>query len=322
MRLLKEIRTLMGNYHVKSGIYHYYRNEFKPAVDYFRKALRDESSLGDSDRRTARYYLTMTFMTSAERLAAKDDLEAAVEDYERAIEVSPRYPDIRYRLGRTLEQLGRKDAAIEQFRQAVACQKSYLDAQVALAFCLLSAGRNEEAATAMEQAFRLTVARVQGPFEEGMKRIVSGRTDEAHGCFHDAFLSRPHKFEEHFQAALEHLKAEDHENALTHLDLGLELNPRYPDLHNYRGIALCELDRVDEGIEAFRRAADLNPDYTVPSLNLAFAHLRAGRPKEAECELEAILAKDPTEPTATAKLEELQTGRVPERRRSTARGAS
>ena len=32
MRLLKEIRTLMANYHVKSGIYHHYRNEFKQAV--------------------------------------------------------------------------------------------------------------------------------------------------------------------------------------------------------------------------------------------------------------------------------------------------
>ena len=32
MRLLKEIQNLMGNYHLKSGVYHYYRNEYPPAV--------------------------------------------------------------------------------------------------------------------------------------------------------------------------------------------------------------------------------------------------------------------------------------------------
>ena len=30
MRLLKEVHNLMGNYHLKSGIYHYYRTEYKP----------------------------------------------------------------------------------------------------------------------------------------------------------------------------------------------------------------------------------------------------------------------------------------------------
>ena len=58
MRLLKEVRNLIGNYHLKSGIYHYYRNEFKQAVDFFRRALKDEPNLSDSDRRIARYYLT------------------------------------------------------------------------------------------------------------------------------------------------------------------------------------------------------------------------------------------------------------------------
>jgi predicted Zn-dependent protease len=61
-------------------------------------------------------------------------------------------------------------------------------------------------------------------------------------------------------------------------------------------VALCELDRVEEGIAAFRRAAALNPDYLVPRINLAFAQLRAGQFKEAETQLEAVLEQDPTSP--------------------------
>ena len=65
MRLLTEIRNLIGNYHVKSGVYHYYRNEYLQAVEFLRKALRDESELAESDRQKARHYLTLSLMDSA-----------------------------------------------------------------------------------------------------------------------------------------------------------------------------------------------------------------------------------------------------------------
>jgi Tfp pilus assembly protein PilF len=322
MRLLKEIRNLMGNYHVKSGIYHYYRSEFKQAVEFFNKALADEPSMTDSDRRTARYYLTMTFMTSAERLESDGELEAATRDYEQAIDVSPTYPDIRYRFGRTLERLGRLDAAIEQYRRATDCQKNYLDAQVALAFCLLRAERDDEAKVEMQRALELRIEQIRTPFDEAMQTLDRDRRQHAAELFHLAFLTEPRKFEENFGRALEHLKAEQYEAALDELERCLDLNPRYPDLHNFRGVALCELDRVEEGAEAFRIASELKPEWRIPMLNLAFALLRAGQVKEAEAQLEAILERDPTEPAASAKLEELQTGRAPERKRNSARGVS
>ncbi len=312
----------MGNYHVKSGIYHYYRSEFKQAVDFFHKALRDEPSLTETDRRTARYYLTMSFMTSAERLESKGDLESAAEDYLRAIEVSPTYPDVRYRLGRTYERLERPDDAIDQYRQAVSCQSSYVEAQIALAFCLLGAGRDEEAGVEMERALELKIDRIERPFREGARLLGEGQGQHAAEYFHEALVGDPLKFEEHFAAALEELKADNYEAALEHIDVTLRFYPRYPDLHNFRGIALCELGRIEEGIEAFRTAMSLKPDWTVAWLNMAFGLIRAGQIKEAEKELEAILEKDPHDPVASTKLEEIQTGRAPERRRTSTKGAS
>src|SRR5262245_10662494 len=115
MRFLKEVRNLMGSYHVKSGIYHFYRNEFKQEVDFFMKALKDEPTVSESDRRTARFFLTQTFIHSAEKQAAGGDLAGAARDYVRASEVSPEFPDIRYSLGQTYEAMGRVDEAIAQY---------------------------------------------------------------------------------------------------------------------------------------------------------------------------------------------------------------
>ncbi len=320
MRLLKEVRNLMANYHVKSGIYHYYRNEFKQAVEFFRKALRDEPNLTDSDRRISRYYLTQTFMNSAEKLLKKGDLEGAAQEYARAAEVSPEWPDIRYHLGKVLERLERFEEAIEQYQLAVAVHESYLDARVAMAFSLLRAGRDEEAGEAFSQAMDLKIRKIREPYEKGVQRLREGMLSEAEEFFHEAFRSDPIRFEEHYHTAIDLLKGEEYEKALEELERALALSPKYADLHNFRGVALCELDRVEEGIAAFRRAAALNPDYLVPRINLGFAQLRAGQFKEAETQLEAVLEQDPTQPAASIKLEELRTGRLPEPRRGTARG--
>jgi Tfp pilus assembly protein PilF len=78
---------------------------------------------------------------------------------------------------------------------------------------------------------------------------------------------------------------------------------------------------VEDGIAALRRSTELNPEFVVPRLNLAFALLRAGQVKEAELHLEAVLAMEPTEHAASAKLEELRADRKREMRRGAPRGS-
>jgi tetratricopeptide (TPR) repeat protein len=322
MRLLKEVRNLMGNYHVKSGIYHFYRNEYKQAVDFFTKALKDEPTLGDADRKTARYFLTQTFIHSAEKLAAAGDLKGAARDYVRANEVSPEFPDIRFCLGKTYEALDRVDDAIEQYRLAVASNADYGHARTALAFCLLRAGREDEAVVAFEELLALRMRRLSGPYEKGLQRLREGMSSEAEEFFREAFLAAPNAFEHHYRAALALLRSEQYEKALTELDEAIALGPKYGDLHNFRGVALCELSRVDEGIAAFRRAVALNSDFGVARLNLAFAHLRAGQFKDAEQVLEAVLEQDPSQSVASTKLQELRTGRTADSRRPVGRGVT
>lgn len=321
MRLLKEIRNLMGNYHVKSGIYHYYRNEFKQAVDFFRRALREGEEISDTDRRTARFYLTQTFVQSAEKQVLKGDLDAAIRDFVRGVEVSPDFPDIRFRLGEVYELADRLPEAVEEYRQAVALNENYGTARTALAFCLLRVGRDDEAAEAFREVLEHRIRRLRVPYEKGLQRLREGMAVEAREFFQEAFLADVHRFEAAYRDALGLLKAEDFEGALKRLDEAIELCPKFGDLHNYRGVALCELGRTDEGIVAFKRSLTLNPEYVVAKLNLAFAHLRAGQFKEAEAALEAVLEQDPNQSAASSKLEELRTGRAVETRRGVRGGA-
>lgn len=320
MRLLQEIRSLAGNYHVKSGMYHYYRSEFKQAEEFLRKALKDDETLSAADRRNARYYLTMALMDAAERAHAAGNLDAGVELLGRAAEVSPRYPDLHYRMGLLLESLDRGEEAIAAYLESLACHQDYVEAKTALGFCLLRAGRMEEAREALAEALELKKKRMDRPFLHGVELVEQGKPEEAADYFHEALLASPQLCDEYLSKAREWLKAEEYEKALTEFDRALTIKPKYPDLHNYRGVVLCGLDRLDEAIEAFRQSAALSPRFLVPRLNLAFALMRAEEYKQAEVELESVLELDPTEPVATTKLEELRTGRLPEKRRRVSRG--
>ena len=78
MRLLKSVRSQLGNYHLKSGIYHFYRNEFKQAIEFFSKALQSPEKLDEADVRMTRYYLTQTHITAGDQAEEEGDLPRAI----------------------------------------------------------------------------------------------------------------------------------------------------------------------------------------------------------------------------------------------------
>jgi len=322
MRLLKEIRNLTENYHVKSGMFHYFRGEYNQAEEFFRKALKDENVLSQTDLRNARYYLTLALMDLAVRAHNAGDAELAAEQLQRAAAVGEGFPDVHFRHGGVLEELGRIDEAIAAYRQAARCHPGYLEAFVALGFCLLRAGRVEATAEAFESARQLKTQAVNAPHMKAIELLRGGDAEAAAGLFHEAFRAAPQLCEELRMAGLERLGEEDYDAAVAEFDRAIAFCPKYPDLHNLRGIALFELERVEDAVEAFALSAELGPGYLVSRLNLAFALVAAEEHRQAETVLEGILADNPSEPVALAKLEELRSGKRSEKRRPVNRGTT
>src|SRR5437867_9345688 len=99
MRLLKSVRSYLGNYHLKSGIYHFYRNEFKQAIEFFAKALQNPEKLDGTDLRLTRYYLTQNHISAGEEAEEAGDFRGAIRSYRAALADSPDYPDLYFRIG-------------------------------------------------------------------------------------------------------------------------------------------------------------------------------------------------------------------------------
>src|SRR5262245_57128171 len=127
MRILREIRAVLDNYQVKSGIYHFYRGEYKQAIQFLSRALGGGERLPDWDAGIARDFLTHAHLAAAEEAEAEGDLARSASQIEAAVVLNPRFPDIRFRLARALERGGRLSEAVENYRQACALNPRYLD---------------------------------------------------------------------------------------------------------------------------------------------------------------------------------------------------
>ncbi len=83
-RLLKSVRNLLGNYQLKSGLYHYYRGEAKQAIEFLTRVVQAPET-PETDRRMAIYYLAQTHISAAEKSEEQSNLEAAVQGYRDAL---------------------------------------------------------------------------------------------------------------------------------------------------------------------------------------------------------------------------------------------
>lgn len=76
----------------------------------------------------------------AQAYAEAGDRERAIIEYRRALELGPRFHDLRYRMGRVLLEAGRVLEARDVLAQVVTAQPHFVDAQAALGLAMYLGG--------------------------------------------------------------------------------------------------------------------------------------------------------------------------------------
>lgn len=109
-----------------------------------------------------------------------------------------------------------------------------------------------------------------------------------------------------FQSAKQAEQGRDFTQAIKFYDEILALDPKLAEIWTDKGLALYELDRHREALEAFRRAASLKPVLMTPQLFLGIEFLRFGEAQKAVAPLEAVLAREPGQKQAMYELAEAE----------------
>jgi tetratricopeptide (TPR) repeat protein len=308
MRFLRSIRNLLGNYQLKSGIYHYDRGETQQAIDYLGRTLQAADST-EPDRRMALYYLTQAYIGQAEKCEDANEMEKAADAYRQALAMTPDYPDLHFRLGSLCARFGLDGDAIQSLRRATELHPDYMEARVQLALLLVKTRDTAAAAREFATVRELAIRAIDQPYAAGSRSLEAGDFEAAESCMRSAFLRRPETFDFHYRRGLRSLREGKMEAAVEALRQAVAFRTDFADVYNYLGVACGEHEEWEGAIAAFRRALEVNPDYLVARLNLGFALSECGKDAEAVDELRAVLAREPDNQPALARLEELASPR-------------
>lgn len=203
---------------------------------------------------------------------SRGEFEHAEACFARAHQQAPDRPEVCFALGRERLRQGRIDEAESLLRDAVAGDPALLSAATALARCLgLHRSRFEEAHEVLDEAMHrhgpsslIDVVRAEILLDEG--RMCEAR-----------------------EAAEQAIAAEDDPTSTTCEAARAAL----ARIHNQDGIALAQGGALEQALFSFKRAADLDPRWSSPRVNMGAAFASLGKRQPARAAFEAAAELDP-----------------------------
>ena len=190
----------------------------------------------------------------------KGNYEAAIVEWNKALELSPENDRAHSNVGLLLVSVGRFEEAIPHFEKTLKANPEYPDAHSNLGVALVGVGRTDEAVAEFEKA--LAVNPDSAEAHNNLGRLLAGK-----GSF---------------------------DEAIVHLQKALVAKPDSAEAHNSLAVALVKKGRVVEAIPHFERAVAINPDFTEAHFNLGDTlYYLAGKAPEALAHWRAVLRLSP-----------------------------
>ena len=205
------------------------------------------------------------------------DLNQAIANYRKALEIKPDYAQAHFNLARALIEKQKHKEAIEHVQLALQYDPKYVPAYVGLGSAYLASNQLDKAQAALSKALELEPNHVQARVKLGWLLGRLGRVDDAMSLFHQALELSPQHSEAHYCLGVTlQMKGRGRE-AIDHYRQALASNPNRAEAHNNLGLLLGG----EAAKKHYRKAISINPNYFEARLNLANAMAAQGALDEA-----------------------------------------
>jgi tetratricopeptide (TPR) repeat protein len=220
-------------------------------------------------------------------------MDEAIEQYQKALGIWPRYVLARNNLGNVFLRNGRVDEAIEQYQKALALQPGDANTHDNLGNALLKKGQVDEAIIHFRQALALQPDDGATHDYLGNGLLKKGQVDEAMAHFQKALAIQPDNAEFHNNFGNALLGKGKPDEAIEQYQKALALRPVSAEFHNNLGTVLLRNGRVDEAIVHFQKAAEIQPDYIKAHEGLGMAFFQKAQVDEAIVHFQEVLRIHP-----------------------------
>jgi len=208
-------------------------------------------------------------------LASRRNVDAAVEQFEKATEIAPTFNAPHHNLGEAMKSQGRFaeaeavsrkaeqnrfEAAIQHYRKALRFDPGSYVVLNNLGNALAAGGRLDEAIAEYQKALSYKPNYADAHNNLGNALAAAGRTDEAVAAYRLALKYHPEFAEAHGNLGAILAGRGQLDAAIGHFQDALKLKPEDATTHNNLGIALAEKGEMAEALKHWREAIRLNPN--------------------------------------------------------------
>jgi tetratricopeptide (TPR) repeat protein/predicted aspartyl protease len=230
--------------------------------------------------------------------AGRRDFDAAIADFDRAIELDAADPENFYERGLALWQSGQPRRAFADFNKVIELEPDHAEALLARGTLRLRGG-NDSAATADFQR-ALTLSPIESDLGLRVAAAYQGTGKYARAIEQLDVWVAAHPKDDRLADALSQrctaraLSKQDLDVARADCDTALKKGPKNSALYASRGIVWLQLGDVDNAIDDYKAALKLQPKHAPSLYGLGLAELRKGLKDSGNSHIQAALALNPS----------------------------
>lgn len=206
-------------------------------------------------------------------------LDQAISAYRRAIELQSNLAIAHYNLGRLWQQQGNYPAAVECFERLLALEPQNVNAYSECGVALLAQGKISPALDCWRKAIALQPTFVEAYCQRaqltnpedllGCAKFACAQFLEALQQHFDLPKVCKHLWQTHFYLGNVLQEYGAYEQAITHYQQALQLQPNQVDLYSRLGDCLSQEQRLDAAIATYHLGLELQPQHAQILLKLA-----------------------------------------------------
>ncbi len=200
--------------------------------------------------------VTLGILTFQRNVDYRSDLAV----WEDTAAKAPKNARARYNLGVSLAGRGQVDKAMANYRKALEIKPDYADAHYNLGTLLAGRGQFDEAIVEYRDALKVSPNDAKAHGNLGLALKERGQLDEAIAEYRKVLELNPNDAKAHGNLGLALKERGQLDEAVAEYRKVLELDPNDEKTHNNLGVALAGRGQFDEAIAEYRDALKINPN--------------------------------------------------------------
>jgi tetratricopeptide (TPR) repeat protein len=236
------------------------------------------------------------FLLGSEKFKARD-YRGAIEDYDKAIALSPRFAKVYSFRGAAYDVLGDQQKALKDFNEAIALDPKDVVGYFARGTINNKLGNKQQALKDLTQAITLD-PKFPAYYNRGVVNGKLGNKQEAINDYTQAIVLDPRDIDAYFNRGLAYYELGNQQQALKDYSQAIALNPKYTKPYINRGSLLSSMGDNEGAIKDYNQAIAIDPKDVTAYLNRGHAHNSLKNIQEAIKDYTQVIALSPTEALA------------------------